>query len=128
MDNSVTQAAERLAELTLIWIGYGTVVGLLAKAIMPGRDPGGTVATVAMGIGGSIIGAGVLAFFWEGRRVTPISTVGFLVGTGGAFVLLAFYRLLAGYYFTEGHAGYRSRRVYTTRRRTRPTRGVIIDD
>lgn len=119
------QTLEHLCESILIWVGYGTLVGLLAKAIMPGRDPGGAIATVAMGIGGTVIGSGVLTYFWEGHRVTPMSTVGFLVGTGGAFVLLAFYRLFAGYYFTEGTAG---RRFYTRRRVRRPRREVIIEE
>jgi uncharacterized membrane protein YeaQ/YmgE (transglycosylase-associated protein family) len=86
----------------LVWIGYGTLVGLLAKAIMPGRDPGGTVATLAMGIGGCVIGCGTLTFFYQGARVTPLSPTGFAVGTAGAFVLLLFYRLLAGRLFADG--------------------------
>ncbi len=90
------------ANLLLAWIGFGTIVGLLAKAVMPGRDPGGTVATLLMGIGGSVIGCGVLAYFSEGTRVTPISPIGLLVATGGALVLLFFYRLLGGHFFIEG--------------------------
>ncbi len=45
----------QLANDVLVWIGFGTVVGLLAKGIMPGRDPGGAIATVLMGIGGTIL-------------------------------------------------------------------------
>ena len=86
----------------LTWIGFGTLAGLLAKAIMPGRDPGGSVATLLMGIGGTIVGCGTLMFFYDGERVTPISPIGFLVATGGAFILLFFYRLLAGRFFIEG--------------------------
>jgi uncharacterized membrane protein YeaQ/YmgE (transglycosylase-associated protein family) len=86
----------------LVWVGFGTLVGLLAKAIMPGRDPGGAIATLAMGIGGVVIGCGVVSFFYEGQRVTPISPVGFFVATGGAFILLFFYRLLGGYLLDEG--------------------------
>jgi uncharacterized membrane protein YeaQ/YmgE (transglycosylase-associated protein family) len=85
-----------------VWIGFGTVVGLLAKAIMPGRDPGGAIATLGMGIGGTFIGCGVLSYFLEGQRVTPISPMGFLVATAGAFIILFFYRLLGGYWFVEG--------------------------
>lgn len=85
----------------LVWIGFGTLVGLLAKAIMPGRDPGGAVATLAMGIGGTVIGCATLSYYYE-QRVTPLSLLGLIVATAGAFVLLAFYRLLAGYWFTEG--------------------------
>jgi uncharacterized membrane protein YeaQ/YmgE (transglycosylase-associated protein family) len=101
-DLQFPEFVEHGANLVLVWIGFGTLVGLLAKAIMPGRDPGGAVATLAMGIGGAVIGCGVLAFFWEGQRVTPISPVGLVVATAGAFLLLFFYRLLAGYFFVEG--------------------------
>lgn len=108
----------------LSWIGFGTLVGLLAKAIMPGRDPGGAVATLLMGMGGSVIGCGVLMFFWPGQRVAPISPLGFAVGTGGAFVLLAFYRLLGGRFFTEGVDGrYHFRRNYRRGRRV-----ITLDD
>jgi uncharacterized membrane protein YeaQ/YmgE (transglycosylase-associated protein family) len=86
----------------LVWIGFGTLVGLLAKAIMPGRDPGGPVATLLMGIGGTVIGCGLVSYFSQGQRVTPISPLGFAVATGGAFIILFFYRLLGGKIFPEG--------------------------
>ena len=102
----------------LVWIGFGTVVGLLAKAIMPGRDPGGAVATLAMGIGGTVIGCGTLSYFYEGQRVTPISPLGLAVATAGAFIILFFYRLLGGYWFIEGdQPGARIRPHHRRRRR-----------
>jgi uncharacterized membrane protein YeaQ/YmgE (transglycosylase-associated protein family) len=82
------------AHLLLVWVGFGTLVGLLAKAIFPGRDPGGALATVIIGILGSIIGAGVLVFFSENLRVTPISLIGFVVAILGTSLLLLVYRLL----------------------------------
>lgn len=96
------EVARAWANDILVWIGFGTLVGLLAKAIMPGRDPGGAVATLAMGVGGVVIGCGTLTYFYDGQRVTPISPVGFLVATAGAFILLFFYRLLSGRFFREG--------------------------
>jgi uncharacterized membrane protein YeaQ/YmgE (transglycosylase-associated protein family) len=99
------EAARSLANDVLVWVGFGTIVGLLAKAVMPGRDPGGAIATLAMGIGGTIIGCATLSYFWKGQRVTPISLEGLVVATGGAFILLFFYRLLAGHFFTEGDHG-----------------------
>jgi uncharacterized membrane protein YeaQ/YmgE (transglycosylase-associated protein family) len=80
----------------LTWVGFGTVVGLLAKAIMPGRDPGGAVATLLMGIGGTFIGCSVLMYCTGGQRISPMSPMGFVVGTAGAFIILFFYRLLGG--------------------------------
>ena len=53
------------------------------------------------GIAGCIIGCGTLMFFTNGTRVTPVSLTGFLCGTGGAFVLLFFYRLLSGSLLNE---------------------------
>jgi len=103
----------------LVWIGFGTVVGLLAKAIMPGRDPGGAIATLAMGIGGTVIGCGLLAFFFEGRRVTPVSGWGFAVATAGAFIILFFYKLLGGYWFVEGEHPRMRLRPHRRRRRYR---------
>ena len=107
-DPALAQQLQQWADTLLIWIGFGTLVGLLAKAIMPGRDPGGALVTLAMGIGGTIIGCGTLAYFYQNQRVTPISLVGFIVATGGAFILLIFYRLMAGYWFVEGDLPRRS--------------------
>ncbi|MCA9065122.1 MAG: GlsB/YeaQ/YmgE family stress response membrane protein [Planctomycetaceae bacterium] len=88
----------------LRWVGFGTLTGLAAKAVMPGRDPGGAVATMLMGIGGSVIGCGVVLFFWRDASIDPISGKGFFAAVGGAFLLLFFYRLLAGSFFTETSA------------------------
>jgi uncharacterized membrane protein YeaQ/YmgE (transglycosylase-associated protein family) len=91
----------------------------LAKAIMPGRDPGGTVATLMMGIGGTVIGCAILSYFYDGKRISPISPLGFVVGTGGAFLLLFFYRVLGGYFFREGGTAPPTARAPYYRRRYR---------
>ena len=124
VDISAIQFPEQVQQIAndiLVWIGFGTVVGLLAKAIMPGRDPGGAVATLAMGIGGVIIGCGVVSYFYDGPRVTPISPLGMVVATAGAFIILFFYRLLGGYWFVEGDQPL-ARSAGRTRRRRRGSR------
>ena len=100
-DVEFSSALQQAANELLVWVGFGTLVGLLAKAIMPGRDPGGTIATLMMGIGGTVIGCGVLSYFSD-KHISPISPLGFVVGTAGAFMLLFFYRLMGGYFFREG--------------------------
>ncbi len=100
-DVEFSSAVQQAATELLVWVGFGTLVGLLAKAIMPGRDPGGTIATLMMGIGGTVIGCGILSYFSD-KHISPISPLGFVVGTGGAFLLLFFYRLMGGYFFREG--------------------------
>lgn len=102
MNPELPAVLQQWANDILVWVGFGTLVGLLAKGIMPGRDPGGAIATLAMGIGGTVIGCGIVSYFIAEQRVTPISPLGFFVGTAGAFVILAFYRLLAGRFFVEG--------------------------
>jgi uncharacterized membrane protein YeaQ/YmgE (transglycosylase-associated protein family) len=92
----VPEVLSHLANSVLTWIGFGTLVGLLAKAIMPGRDPEGALTTVIMGILGAVVGAGCLAYFSENLRVSPLSPLGFVVATCGAFVLLGLHRLMSG--------------------------------
>ena len=125
MDVQLPAAAQQWANDILAWVGFGTLVGLMAKAIMPGRDPGGAVATLMMGIGGTIMGCSALMYFSNGQRVTPISPLGFVVATLGAFVLLFFYRLLGGRFFVEGDRGLQGRMPYYSRRRYGSSR---IDD
>ncbi len=80
-----------------LWTGFGTIVGLLARLLMPGKDRAGVVTTVLVGVAGAVIGSALLAYFWEGYRVTPLSPVGFAVAVAGAFILLLFHRLIGGY-------------------------------
>jgi uncharacterized membrane protein YeaQ/YmgE (transglycosylase-associated protein family) len=98
MDVQVPHDAQLWINDILVWIGYGTVIGLLGKAVMPGRDPGGAIATLAMGIVGVVIGCGVWTMVIGGERVTPISPVGLVCGTTGSLVILTFYRVLGGYW------------------------------
>jgi uncharacterized membrane protein YeaQ/YmgE (transglycosylase-associated protein family) len=129
MENQqVVESVQHLANQLLIWVGFGTLVGLLAKAIMPGKDPGGAVATLAMGIVGTIIGCGVLSYFWQGHIVSPISPLGFCVATAGAFVLLFFYKLLGGYYFEETQGPLVRRRPFSLRRVRRQPASVVYDE
>jgi uncharacterized membrane protein YeaQ/YmgE (transglycosylase-associated protein family) len=83
---------------------FGLIAGLIAKAIMPGRDPGGAIITILIGIAGSVIG-GFLgqALFGYGRNVndsSDLSRPGFLMSLVlsviGAIVLLGIYRLIKG--------------------------------
>jgi uncharacterized membrane protein YeaQ/YmgE (transglycosylase-associated protein family) len=116
--------AEQAAHTLLVWVGFGTLVGLAAKAIMPGRDPGGPIATLMMGVGGSVIGCGTLMFFFDARNITPISVIGFATATGGAFILLFFYRLLSGGFITEAEEG---DQVIHRRNRRRRKMDLVLD-
>ncbi len=118
-DPEFAQVAQQWVNDTFVWIGFGTVAGLMAKAIMPGRDPGGSIVTLSLGVGGAVVGCGILAYSVPDYRVSPLTPIGFVVATAGAFVLLFFYRLMAGRIIREGGDGHPVRRPFYSRRRTR---------
>ncbi|HET6881378.1 MAG TPA: GlsB/YeaQ/YmgE family stress response membrane protein [Pirellulales bacterium] len=129
MSPEATQAIEHVANNVLVWVGFGMLAGLVAKAIMPGRDPGGPIVTLIMGCGGSVVGSGLLMFFWQGQRIPAISPIGFAVATGGAFVILLFYRLLSGRIIREDGEGYGSiNRVGQPNYRRRSRRHSVYED
>jgi uncharacterized membrane protein YeaQ/YmgE (transglycosylase-associated protein family) len=78
------------------WIIFGLIAGVIAKAIMPGKDPGGAIVTILLGIAGSVIGGfiGQSLFYGEGSGPGRIMSLVFAVI--GAIVLLALYRLIRG--------------------------------
>src|SRR5438552_695749 len=77
-DVAISESVAQWANNGLVWIGFGSLAGLLAKTVMPGRNPGGPIATLMVGIGGTCIGLGVLTYFAGGARITPISPLGFV--------------------------------------------------
>ncbi|MBI5760215.1 MAG: GlsB/YeaQ/YmgE family stress response membrane protein [Planctomycetales bacterium] len=93
MDAAQVQA---LIVQALTWVGFALVSGLAAKAIMPGRDPGGAVVTLVLGIGGALLGVAVYMWFTGERIHNLISPMGFAVATAGSFFLLVTHRLLLG--------------------------------
>ena len=82
---------------SIIWmLIVGLIVGALAKLIMPGRDGGGIIATMLLGMGGALVGG------WIGRLLGMYAQgegAGFIMSTLGAILLLAIYRL-----FTRTHS------------------------
>ncbi|NLT51930.1 MAG: GlsB/YeaQ/YmgE family stress response membrane protein [Ignavibacteria bacterium] len=77
--------------MSIIWtIIIGLIAGALAKFIMPGKDPGGIIITILIGIAGSVI------FYFLGKFIGIYEqgeTAGFIGATIGAIILLAIYRI-----------------------------------
>jgi uncharacterized membrane protein YeaQ/YmgE (transglycosylase-associated protein family) len=70
------------------WIFFGLIVGVIAKLLVPGRDPGGIIITILLGIAGSLLGGWVgRAFGWYG----PGQAAGWIMSIVGAIVLLLLY-------------------------------------
>jgi len=77
----------------LSWILFGLVVGIIAKLLMPGRDPGGFIITILLGVAGALLGGFV------GRAMGfygPDEAAGWLMSILGAVILLALYRMMVG--------------------------------
>ena len=77
----------------IAWIIIGFIAGLIARAIMPGRDAQGCIVTIALGIGGALVAG------WLGHALglyRPNEGAGFLAAIVGAVLILFVYRLIAG--------------------------------
>ena len=75
------------------WIVFGLIVGAVAKLVMPGRDGGGILVTMLLGIVGAMIGGFI------GRAMNmygPNDAAGFFMATLGAVIVLALYRMIMG--------------------------------
>ena len=75
------------------WIIFGLIVGVIAKLLMPGKDPGGIIVTILLGIVGAVLGgfAG-RALGWYG----PADSAGIFMSIIGAIVVLLIYRMAVG--------------------------------
>jgi uncharacterized membrane protein YeaQ/YmgE (transglycosylase-associated protein family) len=78
----------------IIWaVIIGVIVGLVARFVLPGRDPMGLIMTAVLGIAGSLVGTFI------GRNVLhlrPGYSAGFIMSVIGAVILLLLYRMIAG--------------------------------
>ena len=74
------------------WVVFGLIVGAIAKLVMPGRDPGGVLVTIGLGIAGAVVAGFVgrsLGWYQAGEPA------GFIMATLGAILLLFLYRRFA---------------------------------
>jgi uncharacterized membrane protein YeaQ/YmgE (transglycosylase-associated protein family) len=75
------------------WILFGLIIGALAKLVMPGRDPGGIIITMLIGIAGAVLGGFVgraMGFYGPGE------SAGWIMSFIGAILLLFIYRIIVG--------------------------------
>jgi uncharacterized membrane protein YeaQ/YmgE (transglycosylase-associated protein family) len=80
----------------IAWIVFGLIAGIIAKLIMPGRDPGGCIITMLLGVAGAFVG-GFLYRLLTGREVFfQFDLWSLVVAVLGAVVILVAYRLIAG--------------------------------
>ena len=79
----------------IAWIVFGLLAGWLAKMLMPGKDPGGCIITMLIGVAGAILGGFIGTMLgWGGIEGFDLRS--FLLAVGGSILLLALYRMFAG--------------------------------
>lgn len=76
-----------------VWILFGLVVGVVCKLLMPGRDPGGFILTILLGIAGALVGGFLGQTLGLYRQGEP---AGFVMAVIGSIILLIIYRMVAG--------------------------------
>ena len=77
----------------LSWIIFGLIVGIIAKLLMPGRDPGGIIVTMLLGVAGAVVGGFAGQAMGLYRQGEP---AGYIMSIVGAIVLLLVYRMAVG--------------------------------
>jgi uncharacterized membrane protein YeaQ/YmgE (transglycosylase-associated protein family) len=77
----------------LSWIVMGLIVGVVAKFVMPGKDPGGIIITTLIGVGGAFVGGFIGSHLGFGT-VTGFNMISLLLAIGGAIILLILYRII----------------------------------
>lgn len=80
----------------LAWIVLGGIAGLIAKALMPGKDPGGCILTVIIGIVGALLGGFLATVLGFGGLAGGLDFRNLVIAVIGAIVLLAILRMLRG--------------------------------
>lgn len=81
----------------LAWMGFGLLAGGLAKLIMPGKDPGGCLVTIALGIAGALLGGWVAEVLLGWGELEGLGLRSLLLAIVGAVLLLLLYRLAFGW-------------------------------
>lgn len=78
------------------WIIFGLVAGAVAKMLMPGKDPGGFIGTVVIGVVGAFVGGLIANMLGYGQVEPGFNLKSFLFAVGGSVILLAVYRFVKG--------------------------------
>ena len=90
---ALSPTAQQWINVVLIWVGFGTLAGLVATVLLPMRRSVSPFLAVVTGIVGSSIGLFGLSWLFPDKTMNPISPIGFLAAAIGAFILLILYRL-----------------------------------
>lgn len=98
---NLPDAAQLWVNVILIWIGFSAVVGLVVRSLLPGKEPGGLMGTLLIGVLGSCIGPFTVSILWEMENFNPIGPIGFCASTISAFACLLLFRIFHILFFRK---------------------------
>lgn len=84
----ISPAAQHTVNVILLWVGFGAVVGMIVRGLIPGKEPSGPLSTFLIGISGSCAGPLILMKVWPEEKFNPISPLGFGAALLSALVFL----------------------------------------
>jgi len=80
----------------LFWIAFGLVAGIIAKLLLPGRDPGGCIITMLLGVAGAFVGGFLYSTLTDRPFIAQFSLGSLVVAVLGSILVLLVYRAIAG--------------------------------
>ena len=80
----------------LFWIAFGLVAGIIAKLLLPGRDPGGCIITMLLGVAGAFVGGFLYSTLTDRPFIAEFSLGSLVVAVLGSILVLLLYRAIAG--------------------------------
>ena len=86
-------AAQHWVNLILIWLGFGTLVAILVRCVIPGKEPSGMISTILIGVVGTCVGPLVVSTIWRIEDFNPISPIGFFASFVCSLLFLLFYQI-----------------------------------
>jgi len=90
---NIDPTAQHLVNLILIWLGFGTLVAIVVRCLIPGRVPTNMLSMILIGMVGTCVGPLVVSTIWRIADFNPISPIGFFASFLSSFAFLILYQL-----------------------------------
>ena len=90
---NIDPVAQHWVNVILIWLGFGTLVAIVVRCLLPGREPTGMISMILIGMVGTCVGPLIVSTIWRIDNFNPISPIGFFASFVCSFLFLLFYQL-----------------------------------
>jgi uncharacterized membrane protein YeaQ/YmgE (transglycosylase-associated protein family) len=94
---NIDSTAQHWVNLILIWLGFGTLVAIVVRCLLPGREPANMLSMILIGMVGTCVGPLIVSTIWHIDKFNPISPIGFFASFLSSFAFLVIYQLGTAY-------------------------------